>query len=189
MLLDASFKRKRAKLWPLFVNRTLLDGVNSQRWLELTVSVPLAVLMCAASLGVDDPFFLLTHAVLAVGVVVVAYSQEREKLVVATERDARVAWLPLATAVGLFTSQWTILVARALEQGGRVNDLLNWAPMACFFVGVCATGYVMMRSSRYVTSTFSSLFKPLLLIVDAEIVTQIIQSVTRASLTAFLVWR
>jgi hypothetical protein len=173
----------------VFVDRVLTYGVNSQRWLEFTTSVPVAVLLCAATLGIDDPFFLLTHAVLAVAVVVVAYGQQREKLMAAVERDARVAWFPFATATGLFTSQWAIIIANAQEQNMRAKYTLNWAPTACLIAGVCAMAYVMLRSSRYVTSSFPSLFKPALTTANADIAEQIISNVTRACLSAFLFWR
>lgn len=174
------------KTWDVYIKNVMKNNVNPFRWLEFSLSVPLTVMICALELGANDFLFLLSQMTLAVAIVILTYGQEREKMVNRfPEKEIRVPWMPVASAIGLFFCQWALIFWCAYEARafGTKTNHVGWAPTSIYLLGAALTLYTIARSSRYfvillkgdLTSMFSN--------KNAEIIEQSISCVTRVLIT------
>jgi hypothetical protein len=175
----------KSELWMRYYENVTKHGTNPYRWLEYCLSVPLIVFMCIIVLGTQDAMFLLSQMTLAVAVVVLGYSQEREKLSKCTEYDLRFPWFPMAAAVGIFLCQWCTIILNAAQSRAifEVPALVDWAPTISFVIGAGAMLYVMAGASRYMTTIFAAVFKSRMIGAKTEISSQIISCVTKVLIT------
>lgn len=178
--------RARAKngqgVWERYRENVTKYNINPYRWFEFALSVPLAVLVCALSLGANDFLFLLSQMTLTVALIVVTYGQEREKMFGRVLRTKTLLWFPLSTAIGLFACQWALIFWTAYEARGFADDTKHWgwAPTASFFVGNAAILYVVARTSEYLMSVVG---REPMAPVTAEVTAQIASCATRGLLT------
>lgn len=169
-------------VWERYRENVTKYNINPYRWFEFTLSVPLALLVCALGLGANDLLFLLSQMTLTVALIVVTYGQEREKMLGRVLKTKTLLWFPLSTAIGLFACQWALIFWTAHEARGfaRDTDHWGWASTVSFFAGNAGILFVVARTTEYLVPLFKrSVMAP----VTAEIAAQIISCATRVLLT------
>ena len=114
---------------------------NRYRWLEYILCWPLAIMVAAIALGVNDFFALLAHMVLAAATVVIAYVQDREAGVLKKDK-----WFPLASACGVCLCQWILLVWYGTMHGSTIT---SWMPGVTLMLASCALFVMQIMNSRY----------------------------------------
>ena len=114
---------------------------NRYRWLEYILCWPLAIMVAAIALGVNDFFALLAHMVLAAATVVIAYVQDREAGVLKKDK-----WLPLSSACGVSLCQWMLLVWYGTVHGSTIT---SWMPAVTLMVASGALFVMQFINSRY----------------------------------------
>lgn len=176
------------RVWKTYLTYVTRRGVNPYRWLEYSLSVPLAVLLCAVCLGASDFLFLLSQMTLSVAVVALTYGQEREKMTQGRD-GAPSPWMPIASAAGVFACQWALVFwcAHEAREFRSATNNAGWGPVVVFFVGAGATLYVVARSSKYFVALMNGKEKDRLTNDTSEITQQIISCVVRVLVTILCV--
>ena len=128
------------RIWKNYV-QSVVNTTNPYRWIEYVLCMPLAVMVCAINVGMNDFHALLSQMVLAAAIVVLAYGQEREKVV----KNDR--WLPLTSAVGFFICQWTLIFWCGIVSGAGLRD---FAPAIVLVLGSMSAFGLQCFGSKHI---------------------------------------